>query len=324
MKNADIWDRIDPVGEALHLLRMDGVVYCRSEFSAPFGLAMPPMPDCLAFHFVTAGSCWLDAAGDPVLLQAGDFVLVPHGEGHCLLSAPGEPAQGLFDLPREIHGERYEVLHHGGGGAATSVICGAVRFDDATARRLVGLLPRLLRMGAMDLHHLDLVQSALRCMAAESRCPMPGGEAVITRLADILVIQSIRSWINHDPAAQTGWLAALKDKKVGRALALIHKDPARNWTLAGLAAEVAMSRSAFAARFTALVGEPLLQYITAWKMQLAASALQEQHLPLIDVAARVGYQSEAAFCRAYKRSTGMTPGSARAASALANRQEAIG
>jgi AraC-like DNA-binding protein len=188
-----------------------------------------------------------------------------------------------------------------------------VRFHDATAQRLVALLPPLIRLEAADFPHLDLVHSALRCMAAESRTPMPGGEAVITRLADILVIQAIRSWINHDPAAQTGWLAALKDRKVGRALALIHKDPARNWTLAELAGEAAMSRSAFAARFTALVGEPVAQYSTRWKMQLAASALREENLALIDAAARVGYQSEAAFCRAFKRCLGVTPGAVRSA-----------
>jgi hypothetical protein len=127
MQNNDIWDSVDPVGEALHLLRMDGVVYCRSEFSAPFGLEMPPMPQCLAFHSVTAGDCWLDAAGAQLALRPGDFVLVPHGEGHRLLSAPGQPAQRLFDLPRETSGERYEVLRRRWGRCHLGHLrCGAL------------------------------------------------------------------------------------------------------------------------------------------------------------------------------------------------------
>ena len=150
-------------------------------------------------------------------------------------------------------------------------------------------------------------------MAAEARELRPGGETVITRLADILVIQAIRSWIARDPAARTGWLGALRDAKIGRAIALIHRDPARDWTLASLAAEVAMSRSAFAARFTELVGEPAMHYLGRWRMYVGADLAEGGERALGDVAGRLGYQSEAAFSRAFKRFMGISPGAARRA-----------
>ena len=133
----------------------------------------------------------------------------------------------------------------------------------------------------------------------------------MTRLADILVIQTIRAWIEKDPAAQTGWLGALRDPQIGRALALLHRDPARAWTVASLASEAAMSRSAFAARFTELLREPAMQYVTRWRMHLALERLKESDAPLADLAERLGYQSEAAFSRAFKRVVGISPGAAR-------------
>jgi AraC-like DNA-binding protein len=148
----------------------------------------------------------------------------------------------------------------------------------------------------------------------------PGGETVITRLADILVIQAIRSWIAQDPSAQTGWLGALRDKQVGRAITLIHRDPARAWTVASLAAEVAMSRSAFAARFTELVGEPPMHYVARWRMHVALASLREDGATLGELAMRLGYQSEAAFSRAFKRFIGVSPGSVRRNGDAANRR----
>jgi len=151
----------------------------------------------------------------------------------------------------------------------------------------------------------------LRFMAAEARELRPGGETVITRLADILVIQAIRSWIARDPAAQTGWLGALRDQQIGRAIALVHRDPARNWTVASLAMAVGMSRSAFAARFSQLVGEPAVRYVTRWKMHAALMWLKEENAALSEIASRLGYESEAAFSRAFKRVVGISPGAAR-------------
>ena len=161
------------------------------------------------------------------------------------------------------------------------------------------------------------MQSTLRLIAAEGRELRPGGEAVITRLSDILVIQAIRSWIAGDPAGQTGWLGALQDPRIGRAMSLVHRDPAQPWSVASLARETAMSRSAFAARFTELVGEPVMQYVTRWRMQVALDWLQHDDTAVAELAARLGYESEAAFSRAFKRTVGMSPGAARRATPAA-------
>jgi len=306
------WASVDPLGETLHFLHMSGVFYTRSEFTAPWGLALPAFPDCLMFHVVTSGSCWLEIEGtEPHLLQPGNLALVPHGEGHRLLSEPGVPAAMLFDLPREQISERYEILRHGQGGTAANMICGTVRFDHPAAHQLVRLLPKLLCIEAWQSPQMEWIQSTLRLMATEARVMRPGGETIITRLADILVIQTIRSWMAEDPSAQTGWLGALQDKQIGYAILLIQREPARAWTVASLAKEVAMSRSAFAARFKKLVGESPLQYVTRWRMNLALTWLRNEGVTVVELADRLGYQSEAAFSRAFKRFIGVSPGAAR-------------
>ena len=313
------WTQIDPLGETLHFLRMSGTFYSRCEFTSPWGLALPVIEDSLMFHVVLSGRCWLEAEGaEQRLLQAGDLALVPHGEGHSLASDPGRPGVRLFDLPRELVSERYEILRHGGGGVVTTLLCGAVRFDHPAARHLVSVLPRLIGVEAGYSPQMDWIQSTVRLIAAEARELRPGGETVITRLADILVIQAIRSWIEQDPAAQTGWLGALRDHQVGRAIALIHRDPACAWTVAGLATEVAMSRSAFAARFTELVGEPPMHYVARWRMYIALTWLKEDGAALGEIAIRLGYQSEAAFSRAFKRLMGVSPGAVRRSGAGAS------
>jgi AraC-like DNA-binding protein len=155
------------------------------------------------------------------------------------------------------------------------------------------------------------MQSMLRLMAAEAAELRPGGEAVITRLGDIIVIQAIRAWMESDPAAQRGWLGALQDPQIGRAISHIHRDPARDWTVASLAHELAMSRSAFAARFTELAGEPVMSYVARWRMHVAVAALKEEGATVGQLAHRLGYRSEAAFSRAFKRVIGVSPGAIR-------------
>ena len=302
----------DPLGEALYFLRMSGTMYSSCEFTAPWGLVLPAFPGSLMFHVVTSGRCWLEVEGsDPRLLQPGDLALVPHGEGHRLTSEPGVVGIGLFDVPRDDVSERFEILRQGGGGATTTLVCGTANFDHPAARHLVSLLPRAMTVDASSSRHGEWIQSTLRFMASEATEARPGGEAVITRLSDVLVIHAIRGWIEHDPGAQTGWLAALRDRQVGRALTLIHRDPAHPWTLGSLASEAAMSRSAFAARFSSLVGVPAMQYVVRWRMHLAATWLRDDGAALGELAGRLGYRSEAAFSRAFKRVVGTSPGTAR-------------
>jgi AraC-like DNA-binding protein len=299
----------DPLGEALHSVRMSGAFYCRSEFTEPWGLTLPPVPDYLWFHVVTSGRVSVDLGdGELTTLGSGDVALVTQGAGHRLCSDPSAPAPGILDLPRDEISDRYEVLHHGGGGARTRMMCGAVRFDHPAALNLVALLPEIIYLDAASTPDLIWMQSTLSLMAAETKQMRPGGEAVITRLADVLIIQAIRWWMESDPSAQSGWLGALRDNQIGRALSLIHGDPARAWTVATLADELAMSRSAFAARFTELVGEPVMRYVTRWRMRVAVNALRDERATVAELADRLGYRSEAAFARAFKRVTGVAPG----------------
>jgi AraC-like DNA-binding protein/mannose-6-phosphate isomerase-like protein (cupin superfamily) len=306
------WTSVDPLGEALHFLHMDGVFYSRSELTAPWGMDLPTMPDCLMFHVITSGRCLLEVDGvEPRWLQPGDFALVPHGDGHQLLSESGVEATDLFAIPRVQMSERYEFMRHGNGGAPTNLICGAVRFDDPAAHHLTKLLPRLIFIEAWQSPHMEWIQSTLRLMASEAKELKPGGETIITRLADILIIQAIRSWMVEDPTAKTGWLGALQDEQIGRAILLIQRDPARAWTVASLATEVSMSRSAFAARFMELVGQSPMQYVIQWKMTTALNWIKAGKIKLSELHSQLGYQSQAAFSRAFKRFFGFPPGAAR-------------
>lgn len=303
---------IEPVGEALHHLRMSGAFYCRSELTAPFGLSMPPLENTLMFHLVASGRCWLEVPGEePQQLQPGDLALVPHGRGHDLASEPGQRCIDLFDVKRELVSERYELLEHGGGGAVTTMLCGAVRFDHPAAVQLVQLLPNLLHVDSWTAHEAQWLQSTLRFIAAEAAQMRLGGETIITRLCDVVVIQAIRAWVRDAPAAQAGWLGALRDEQIGHALAAVHRTPTRTWTVHDLADVSHMSRSAFSARFRELVGEPPMQYVTRFRMGVASTWLRDGDDSVATIAHKLGYQSEAAFRRAFKRATGTPPGSAR-------------
>ncbi|MCF8197793.1 MAG: AraC family transcriptional regulator [Sulfuritalea sp.] len=306
--------RIDPVGEALHHLRMNGAFYCRSEISAPFGVDIPALDGTLMFHIVIAGRSWLEIPGEaPQCLQPGDLGLVPHGRGHRLVSEPGLPCVDLFSLEAEQVSERYERLVHRGDGPTTIMLCGAVAFDHPVAKKLVRMLPNLVHVDAWNASEAQWLQSTLRFIISEAQALRPGGETIITRLCDVLVIQAIRAWMASAPATRQGWLGALQDDQIGRALALIHREPATEFTVQMLAAEAAMSRSAFAARFAELVGEPPMRYATRWRMEDAMTRLRDDRTTVSDVAERLGYHSEAAFSRAFKRLTGMSPGAARRA-----------
>jgi AraC-like DNA-binding protein len=184
-------------------------------------------------------------------------------------------------------------------------------FDHLAGQRLIEQLPELLVIDSFDGDSNGWLQSSLQFISQEAHVLKPGGETIITHLADILVIQAIRTWVNRAPEASTGWLAALRDKKIGQALAAIHRDPEQEWTIESLARVVGMSRSGFSAKFTELVGDSAKSYLTKWRMQIARQRLVASTTPVAIIAEQLGYNSEAAFCRAFKRNIGVTPGSIR-------------
>jgi AraC-like DNA-binding protein len=302
----------DPLGEVLHLLRLTGTLYCRSELSAPWGMELPEIEGCMMFHIVTSGSCILEVDGEPPRpMQEGSIALMHHGQGHRIRSDSKAHCTPLFDLPVERLSERYEWMRYGGGGAPTELTCSVLRFDHVAAQRLVDHLPRVLQIDAGRAVGDQWLRSTLRFISAEAASLRPGGETVITRLADILVIQTIRAWLDSAPEARLGWLAALRDEQVGRALSAIHRDPAHGWSVASLAEVAGMSRSAFSARFSLLIGESALRYLTTWRMLIARRSLQASQAALAVIVANAGYQSQAAFSRAFKRMFGTTPGRVR-------------
>ncbi len=306
------WTPSDAVGAALHVLRMSGTFYCSSDLRGPWGLRLPETPGCLWFHVVTSGTATIVVGDEVVTLSASDVVLLPRGEGHEMRSTdppPRSPAPNVLTLPHTWYGERYATITYGGDGAPTTMICGAVRLEHPMAERLVALMPDIVHVPVSPL--TARLHDTLRLIALEVEETRPGGEAVITRLADVLVVQMLRAWLSHDPSARTGWLGALADPDIGRALALVHADPAHEWTVAGLARELALSRSTFAARFTALVGEPVMAYVTRWRMLVAHDRLRAGDTTVAAVAGAMGYRSEAAFSRAFRRVVGSSPGSVR-------------
>lgn len=305
--------RDDPLAEALYYLRMDGMFYCQSELSAPWGIDLPPLPDCLWFHIVTKGECLLtDSSGDTTHLKAGDVAVLPHGAGHSAVDRPGAATPAVFDLPHEYVSRQYAVLRHGGGGEEATIICGVVQLGHPAARRLLQMLPEVVHIDA-ESHRSDWqwLPTLLAMVGDETQSTRPGGETVVTRICDVLVIQAIRSWIDTDPAAHGGWLGALRDPSIGRAISLMHARPDHDWTVTELAAEVGLSRSGFSARFSEFVGIAPKQYLTEWRMQLAQDMLRREDASILAIATRLGYGSEAAFSRAFKRETGLAPSRAR-------------
>ena len=301
----------DPLGEVLQLLQLSGVLYCSAELSDPWGIEIPHLPGVMNVEVVTSGHCWLEVDGEaPLFLPEGSLVLIPRGRRHRLRGNPADRVTALEAIPIERIGERFEIMRFGGGGRPTEITYYGVRFDPYLADRLIRLLPEILHLRT----HVDdgsWLQSTIRFIAREAGERLPGSETVITRLADILVIQAIRTWIESVREETHGWIAALHDDRIGAAMSLMHRHPERNWRVASLAREVGMSRSGFSARFSELLGEPVLHYLTGLRMQLAHRELRETGDTLARIAERVGYQSEPAFNRAFKRVVGVPPGAIR-------------
>jgi len=298
----------DPLGEALYQLRLDGSLYARSYLTAPWAVNMPALPGKMMFHIVTKGQCLLQIDGDsPILMRQGSLVLVPHGRGHKLMDAVDSDARDLFELPIQKISDRYEIIEYGGGGSETEVTCCVMGFDEPSGRLLIEQLPEYLHIDRWENEIDSWLQTTLEFIAREARVEKLGGQTIITHLADILMIQAIRSWVSKNESP-TGWVAAIKDKFIGQALNLMHNAPGKNWTVDILAKEVGLSRSGFSARFTYIVGEPAKAYLTRWRMQVARSKLLTERISLGQLAEQLGYQSEAAFSRAFKRVMDESPG----------------
>jgi AraC-like DNA-binding protein len=309
---------MDALSNVLKAVRLSGAIFFDVHASDPWVAEtpaghqivrrmFPAAEHLISYHAITRGQCWVGVADEPpMLLKAGDIVVIPHGDAHVLSTEPG--MRGTEDLERyRPPGElALPVSIAMGGGAAESAgfVCGFLGCDLRPYNPLLRALPRLFKVsdgagGPLDAY----VQIAL----TESKRPRIGSQSVLGRLSELMFVDVIRRYLEALPPERLDWLAGLRDPHIGRALAEMHHDPAREWTLESLASTAAMSRSAFAEHFMRFVGTPPMQYLTNWRMQLAANQLLSSTDSVAAIANRVGYASEAAFSRAFKKSVGAAP-----------------
>jgi AraC-like DNA-binding protein len=315
----------DVLSDVLRTVRLTGALYFLVEASSPWEIAMPAgtvlapalMPraqQVISYHVVTRGACWGRLAGGAATrIEAGDILVFPRGDPYVMSIDPAtgagpDEAEVLDWMKKMSVGELPSVVVEGGDGPARlELVCGFLGCDVSPFNPLLGTLPRLLRVPHPTSAAGDSLRQLIELTLAESRVPRPGGECVRLRLSELMFVEVVRRHLDSVTGEPAGWLGGLRDGIVGRALGLLHERPAQPWTLRGLASEVGLSRSALAERFTHFVGHPPMQYLARWRMQLAARRLADGDAKVAAVALDVGYDSEAAFSRAFKRATGMPP-----------------
>jgi AraC-like DNA-binding protein len=297
---------MDPMSDVLAGMRVRSFDYARLEAHAPWGITFKKHSASLGM--ILEGQCWLsiERVSEPVLLRAGDCFLIVHGDAHAL-RATREAATRPFS---KIFKPQSRVAQISGPGAAAVVVGGWFRFDPLSSRPLTKVLPPLIHIPAANsaVRGLD---TTLQCLADETQVVAPGSEIVVNRLAEVLFIQMIRAFVASELDGRPGWLRALGNRQIGTALHLIHGDISRNWSVGELARAAGVSRSAFAHRFRALVGEAPMEYLTNLRMFKAGEMLRGSQLGLAEIARAVGYDSDAAFCHAFKRVSGTTAGEFR-------------
>lgn len=307
----DSW-RQDLFADLLRSIRLRSSVWFRPELRAPWGFSIDDKGT--VFHIVTGGNCWLEVKrlASPVRLAAGDFVVVTRGAWHAMRDAPATRPVDFFDLVERHAPNEKGVFRAGGRGAVTRLVCGGMLFENGATDPLLAVLPPLIHVAASDQGAALRLRLTVEHVTEELDSAPPGVETVVTRLADILFIEAVRMYLDESKdTAKSGWLAAVRDQQVGQALALLHGQPHESWTVASLAHRVALSRSTFAARFAQLVGEPPLRYLTRLRLNRASERLRSSDAKLSTIAAAVGYESVAAFVKAFKRCVGVTPGEYR-------------
>jgi AraC-like DNA-binding protein len=300
----------DAMSDVLSLVRMRGEVLCANDYGAPWAFSFEP--ERAHFHIIEGGPGWLagEHASAPIQLQAGDLVFLPHASMHVLSSEPGlQPTpimEALGGAPtRGGHAHRL-----GGDGAVTNVLSGRLSFEGALAPKLLRVLPTLIHIRAERAQVSEWLAQIAAYLRAEMSMSKAGWSITIARLIDLLLIHALRDWGAESPT-NLGWLSGLVDPVIGRALSAIHEQPGRPWTVEQLASVAGLSRSAFAARFTQLVGQTPQRYLAMWRLDLAADHLRGGGAKIGEIAAMVGYGSEAALTRAFKAQFGVTPGAYR-------------
>lgn len=299
---------MDPMSDVLAGMHVRSFGYARLEAHAPWGLSYSRHN--ASFGMVLGGSCWLTMRGieGPREVRAGDCFLVVHGDEHELRDSPNSRISPFGAIP--IGKDRLAKIS--GKGAPTTVVGGWFRFDTLSSRPLTKLLPPMIHISAEEAERLG-IDTTLQSLARETGAAAPGSQIVVNRLAEVLFIQMTRAFVASEINDRPGWLSALGDQQIGAALQMMHADVSHDWTVGYLASAVGLSRSGFAHRFRELVGEAPMEYLTSWRMYKASRMLRGSDRRLGQIAQSVGYESDAAFNRAFRRVIGQTPGEYRSA-----------
>jgi AraC family transcriptional regulator, alkane utilization regulator len=297
----------DPLANALECLALRSWIPGRFELTVPWGLQVATH---VGWFYLSQEPYLLtaEAYGSPLAVAAGDLIVVTQSCAHCMRDAADSAATPIQSLLGPRHFEHREPLVHGGGGAQTRLFCGCFFLEGLERSPLHAAWPAVIRIRGQQRQPSPYVDHLLRLLDLEASVPEPGARINIDRLVRILLIKAIRSYLSERPPGDAGWLNALADPDIGRALALMHAQPDVPWPVVALAKQVAMARSTFSARFTAMVGKPPLKYLNQWRMQKAGFLLRTTRAELKEVAARVGYESHSAFSKAFTRWAGATPG----------------
>jgi AraC-like DNA-binding protein len=319
----------DVLSDVLRSVRLTGAVYFDFELSSPWVAEAPPSRDIasivmpgaqrvIEYHLVARGACWGNVVDEPAIrLHEGDLLVFPQGDAHVLSSAPGmraTPDMSMFVRPSTPLPLVYE--RGGGGRERTRIVCCFLGCDERPFNPLLTALPRTIHLSRTGNEAASgWLATLLNIAMRESGSARAGRDNILARMSELMFVEAIRRYIETLPPAQTGWLAGLRDPVVGQALAALHGEPAAAWTVESLAREVGVSRSVLADRFAEMVGQPPMQYLALWRMQLASRLLLEGD-PVADAAAAVGYESEAAFSRAFKKLVGEAPAAWRRANAI--------
>ncbi len=313
--------QLDPITDIFRTMHVTAFGLHRLEATAPWGVKQENQTeekvtpadnrisptDLAHFAMLSRGNCWLNVEGNPkpIPLTGGDCILLGRGTSIVLRDSPRTRPRSTF---REIGASaNSNVAHYGGGGAPTTIVCGSFSFDRASLKPITQLLPSFILIKADQARTLAL-HITMQALASEMAEQAPGSEVVATRLAEVLVIQLLRAHIASGPSRSKGWLRAVFDPQLGTALSALHDKVNAPWTVESLAESAGMSRSAFAARFKELLGQTPLEYVTEWRMQKAMQLLEQRDKKHVDVARLVGYESDAAFSKAFKRVVGASPG----------------
>jgi AraC-like DNA-binding protein len=309
---------MDALSETLRVVHLSGAIFINARFTAPWCYQSPSASTAapflepgagriVIFHLITEGECYVELGDEaPLRLTAGDAVLFPQGDAHRMASQPGlAPASGA--RLEVVLARRPRQLAYGGGGPVTRLVCGYLACDARLAGMLLAGLAPLVRVNVRGSSAGIWLEASVRYALAEARSPRPGGAGVLAKLAEVLFIELLRLHMDEQGEGRTGWLAGVGDRVVGAALNALHQRPAHAWTLDELARTAHTSRSVLAERFQLLVGSSPIQYLTQWRMQLASSLLCRSNAPMARIAEEVGYQTDTAFSRAFRREFGAPP-----------------